>query len=71
MKSDVGKNRLEKFAARSRGARMSYEGHQENRIKMCSMGKLIWSLSLVSFYRCPHGPQNLPKVFIASLFVMW
>ena len=53
-----------------RGARMSYEGHQGNRIKMCCVGKLIWSLSLVSLYRCPHSTQNLPKAFI-SLFVMW
>lgn len=52
------------------GSRMSFEGHQGNRIKMCCVGTLIWSLSSVSPYRCPHGTQNLPKAFTAFLFVI-
>lgn len=52
-------------------SRMSYEGHQGNTIKMCCVGKSIWSLSSVSLYRCPYGLQNFPKAFTTFLFMMW
>lgn len=50
---------------------MSYEGHQGNAIMMCWVGKSIWYLPSVSLYRCPYGPQNVPKVCTTFLFVMW
>lgn len=63
MKSDVEKH----LRPDPGGAGMSYEGHQGNRIKMCCVGKLIWSfVSRVSLTGVPIAPKTYLRLSILS-----